>query len=56
MCEEVCDQANIFKDEGNLLAAIRSGEEIKEAAKNAELVVKLEERVENWMKRVMEVC
>lgn len=54
MCEDVCNQARIFKDDENVVVGVKSGEELKDAAKDKELVAKLEERLQNWTKKVME--
>lgn len=55
VCEEVCDEVNIF-DDGKILTRNLDGpESIKALAKKPDEVAVLEERVSLWIKRVMEV-
>ena len=55
MCEEVCDEPNIFDDEKTLVANVPSMAEAVDIASRPEDVAVLEERVKEWIKRVQEV-
>lgn len=55
MCEEVCDEPNIFDDEKTLMANVPSMAEAVDIASRPEDVAVLEERVKEWIKRVQEV-
>lgn len=54
VCEEVCDTGNVF-DDGQIIMAILSIEEVKEMSKRPSEVVQLEDRVKAWIRRVAEV-
>lgn len=54
MCEEVCDQGNLF-DDGKILVSNKDVEEIKEMAKHPDRVLVLEDRVKGWCKRLAEI-
>ncbi|GLV32121.1 Dynein heavy chain 1 [Carabus blaptoides fortunei] len=54
VCEEVCDTGNVF-DDGQIVMAILSIEEVKEMSKRPSEVVQLENRVKAWVRRVAEV-
>lgn len=55
VCEEVCDEVNIFDDGKILTRNLEGPESIKALAKKPDEVAVLEERVSVWIKRVMEV-
>ncbi|CAB3374843.1 Hypothetical predicted protein [Cloeon dipterum] len=55
VCEEVCQQKNVFEDEINILANVQSPDDAREYAKSVENMTLLEERLKTWMKRVHEV-
>lgn len=55
VCEEVCDEPNIFDDGLVLMESVNSINEAKVLAKDQDQVAALEERVINWMKKVQEV-
>lgn len=55
VCEEVCDEVNIFDDGKILTRNLEGPESIKALAKKPDEVAVLEERVSLWIKRVMEV-
>lgn len=54
VCEEVCDQGNIF-DDGKYIVCGLDSEELKEAAKKSEIVKHLEDRVKSWIKKLSEI-
>lgn len=54
MCEEVCDEGNLF-DDGKCFVGKLSPEEAKELAKAPKNVKELEERVKVWCKKLSEV-
>ncbi|XP_052132221.1 dynein axonemal heavy chain 5, partial [Frankliniella occidentalis] len=54
VCEEVCDEPNIFDDEKTLVANVPSMAEAVDIASRPEDVAVLEERVKEWIKRVQE--
>jgi hypothetical protein len=55
VCEEVCNERNIFDDDVSLVSHIQGPEDARTFANGAEDVAKLEERLKLWMKRVHEV-
>ncbi|XP_050432698.1 dynein axonemal heavy chain 5 [Adelges cooleyi] len=55
VCEEVCDQPNIFADGTNLIARVPTYKEATQLATNREEVVALEKRVTNWIRRIREI-
>lgn len=55
VCEEVCDEPNIFDDEKTLVANVPNMAEAVDIASRPEDVAVLEERVKEWIKRVQEV-
>lgn len=54
VCEEVCDQPNMF-DDGRYLVCGYSNDELKDAAQKPELVQELEGRVKVWSKKLVEI-
>lgn len=55
MCEEVCDQPNIFADGVSLISKVPSYKEAKLIATNKNEILILEKRVTNWIRRIREV-
>lgn len=55
VCEEVCDQPNIFADGMSLISKVPSYKEAKLLAKNRDEILVLEKRVTNWIRRIREV-
>jgi dynein heavy chain len=55
VCEEVCDQPNIFADEMSLLSKVPSYKEAKQLATNRDEILILEKRVTNWIRKIREV-
>lgn len=55
VCEEVCDQPNIFADGMSLISKVPSYKEAKFLATNRDEVLVLEKRVTNWIRRIREV-
>lgn len=55
VCEEVCDEANLFEDGQTLVSNVRDNEEAREMIKSIEQLTALEDRVKVWMRRVQEV-
>ncbi|XP_049782831.1 dynein axonemal heavy chain 5 [Schistocerca cancellata] len=55
VCEEVCDEPNLFEDGQTLMAGVRSLEEAREMIATADQLAALEARVKVWMRRVQEV-
>lgn len=55
MCEEVCDQPNIFADGMSLLSKVPSYKEAKFLAINRDEILILEKRVTNWIRKIREV-
>lgn len=55
MCEEVCDQPNIFADGISLISKVPSYKEAKHIATNKNEILILEKRVTNWIRRIREV-
>lgn len=55
MCEEVCNERNIFYDDTSLVGNVQGPEDAREMAKDPEDITRLEERLKIWMKRVHEV-
>ncbi|KAF4514205.1 UNVERIFIED_CONTAM: hypothetical protein B566_EDAN019421, partial [Ephemera danica] len=55
VCEEVCNERNIFDDDTSLVSHIQGPEDARALANGPDEVMKLEERLKLWMKRVHEV-
>ncbi|CAH2103629.1 unnamed protein product [Euphydryas editha] len=55
VCEEVCNQVNLFDDGQALMANLNDNNELKEMIKNPTTVTTLEERVSEWIKKIMEI-
>lgn len=55
MCEEVCDEPNIFDDGKVVMINIFGPPEIKELIRVPSELLALEDRVKLWAKRVQEV-
>uniref|UniRef100_A0A2S2PXW6 Dynein heavy chain 5, axonemal n=1 Tax=Sipha flava TaxID=143950 RepID=A0A2S2PXW6_9HEMI len=55
VCEEVCDQPNIFADEMSLLSKVPSYKEAKQLATNRDEILILEKRVTNWIRKIREI-
>lgn len=56
VCEEVCNQENIFEDRMNLSCQISSPIEIKNFILQLDRLNLLEEKVKIWMKKLQGVC
>ncbi|VEN47382.1 unnamed protein product, partial [Callosobruchus maculatus] len=54
VCEEVCDEEDIF-DDGESIASIAQSSDFKELAKHQDKVQELENRVKNWIKKLDEM-
>ncbi|KAI4470547.1 male fertility factor kl5 [Holotrichia oblita] len=54
VCEDVCDQINLFND-GKYLVCSVTLDELKEMVKKQEFVAELEERVKIWIKKLSEI-
>lgn len=54
VCEEVCDEGNLF-DDGQTIMSNFDLDEVKEMAKHSEKVVMIENRVKGWTKRLDEI-
>lgn len=55
MCEEVCDEPNLFDDGQNLVGHVQGHPDAKELVRVPENVQALEDRIKLWIKRVQEV-
>ncbi|KAI5735122.1 hypothetical protein M8J77_014480 [Diaphorina citri] len=55
VCEEVCEQKNLFEDDMTILTQVPSPLEAREIAERQEDVLILEDRLKMWIKRVTEV-
>lgn len=55
VCEEVCDQPNIFADGMSLILKVPTYKEAKYLAINREEILVLEKRVTNWIRKIREV-
>lgn len=55
VCEQVCENRNIFDDGKPMFVNIVNPIEVTELAKNKEFCAELEERVLNWIKDVAKV-
>ncbi|XP_037924624.1 dynein heavy chain 5, axonemal isoform X2 [Hermetia illucens] len=55
VCEQVCNHTNVFADGTEMFEKIDSLEEVKELSKNQEFCTQLEERVANWIKKIMKI-
>lgn len=55
VCEDVCNQINLFDDGQALMASVQDHSELKEMTKNLNTITMLEDRVNEWIKKVMEV-
>lgn len=56
MCEDVCNQVNLFDDGQTVMDKLQDHTELKEMTKNPNTVTMLEDRVNEWIKKIMEVC
>lgn len=54
VCEEVCNQGNIFDDGKNIVNDLNA-DEIKDIAKHPDQLAELEERVKGWMKALGDI-
>lgn len=54
VCEEVCNEGNLF-DDGRTIVANVDYDELKELAKNSDIVSELEYRIKQWTKKLSEV-
>nr|XP_022920640.1 dynein heavy chain 5, axonemal [Onthophagus taurus] len=54
VCEEVCDQPNLF-DDGETLVSTLTVEDLKDITKKPELIIRLEERIKQWIKKLSEI-
>nr|CAD7405490.1 unnamed protein product [Timema poppensis] len=55
VCEEVCDEPNLFEDGLGFMANIHTLDEVRELVKQPERLTGLEERVKAWIRKVQEV-
>ncbi|XP_045541937.1 dynein axonemal heavy chain 5 [Papilio machaon] len=55
ICEDVCNQVNLFDDGKALMANLQDHNELKEMTKNPNTITMLEERVDEWVKKIMEI-
>ncbi|CAG9558497.1 unnamed protein product [Danaus chrysippus] len=55
VCEDVCNQVNLFDDGKALMANLKDQTELKEMVKNSSKLIILEERVNEWIKKIMEI-
>ncbi|XP_015833540.2 dynein axonemal heavy chain 5 isoform X3 [Tribolium castaneum] len=55
VCEEVCNEGNLFDDGADALMSPLDPEDVRELSKHVEKVVPLEERVKSWSKRLTEI-
>lgn len=55
VCEQVCNNFNVFDDSKVLIGKAEGYEEVKEMSQDSNLVGELEERVTNWMKGIAKV-
>ncbi|XP_060809519.1 dynein axonemal heavy chain 5 [Amyelois transitella] len=55
VCEDVCNQVNLFDDGQTHMADIQDPNELKEMTKNLNTITMLEDRVNEWIKKVMEI-
>lgn len=55
VCEQVCNNFNVFEDNKTLFAKNDGMEEVKEMVQNPEFVSEIEERVGNWIKGIAKV-
>lgn len=51
----MCNQINLFDDGQAIMAAVQDHSELKEMTKNLTIITMLEDRVTEWVKKVMEV-
>lgn len=54
VCEEVCNQDNIFDDGKNIVNDLEA-DEIKDIAKHPDQLAELEDRVKGWMKALGDI-
>ncbi|CAF4749032.1 unnamed protein product [Pieris macdunnoughi] len=55
VCEDVCNQVNLFDDGQALMANLQDHTELKEMTKNLNTITMLEDRVTEWIKKIMEI-
>ncbi|XP_063236082.1 dynein axonemal heavy chain 5-like [Bacillus rossius redtenbacheri] len=55
VCEEVCDQPNLFEDGLTPMADVSSLDDVRDYVKMPSTAFQLEERVKAWIRRVQEV-
>ncbi|XP_041986842.1 dynein axonemal heavy chain 5 [Aricia agestis] len=55
ICEDVCNQVNIFHDGQSLMENIQNPNDLKELAKVPSTITLLENRVNEWIKKIMEI-
>lgn len=55
VCEQVCENRNVFNDGKSIFMKMDNANEIQELSKNKEFNDELEERVFNWIKDVAKV-
>ncbi|XP_050560564.1 dynein axonemal heavy chain 5-like [Spodoptera frugiperda] len=55
VCEDVCNQVNLFDDGQAHMAELQDHTQLKDMAKNPTTITMLEERVNEWIKKVMEI-
>lgn len=55
VCEQVCENTNVFDDGKTLFLKVNNPNEVQELATNKEFCGELEERVLNWIKDVAKV-
>lgn len=55
VCEDVCNQINLFDDGQAHMSTLQDHTQLKDMAKNPTTITMLEERVSEWIKKVMEV-
>lgn len=51
----MCNQVNLFDDGQALMAEVQDHNQLKDMAKNVTTITTLEDRVNEWIKKVMEV-
>lgn len=55
VCEQVCNNFNVFYDNKVIVGKAQGFEEVKEISQDSTLVTELEERVTNWIKGIAKV-
>ncbi|CAH0703218.1 unnamed protein product [Spodoptera exigua] len=55
VCEDVCNQVNLFDDGQAHMAELQDHTQLKDMAKNPTTITMLEDRVNEWIKKVMEI-